>query len=246
MLKLLRLVVVNGIIATVTLCIVVAFVFCILLPFITNHGSTVKVPNLVGLQIDEANRKIKQIGLRCKVSYEAVFTTAYNPSDVISQYPFPDDSVKPNRVIYLTINPKTPPEVTIPNFIDHSILYAYRVLMAQGLIMGNITYEDDIAHNAVLKLYCDGIELHEGDIVHQGNTIDFTVGTSSPYTVVPNLVGTQLCNLDMTLLENCLSLGNIDRNTPDDATNTTQDQITRQSIQPGTKVKCGTKISVCI
>ena len=234
----------HSILMLCTLIISIYLTFTLLLPFITNHGKLVSVPNLIGLTVEESKIKLSQVGLRYKVLSNAVYTTAYPPSTIISQHPNYDESVKPYRIIYITANPDTPPEVKIPCLVDHSIIYAYRVLSSRGLMLGNITYVSDIANNAVLKMYHDNEEIHDNDIVLQGDTIDFTVGTNSEYTTVPDLSVVKLHNLNIWLLENQLLLGNIEYcngydNIPDDT-------IIGQSIQPNTHVKCGTTVNVRI
>jgi beta-lactam-binding protein with PASTA domain len=105
------------------LMIIVVVLLCVGLKFgldiYTHHGEGIQVPNLKGMQYEEARRLLEDDGLRIEVS-----DSGYNkllPADcILAQTPGHIDKVKSGHVIYVTVNSPHSPMVALPDIIDNS------------------------------------------------------------------------------------------------------------------------------
>ena len=106
----------------------------------TNHGETVTVPSLVGLQESDALYTLERAGLRGVVE-----DSAYNKSkptgSILDQQPAAGFKVKAGREIHLTINSAQTPTLPLPDVADNSSLReAQAKLTAMGFKLGPVEY----------------------------------------------------------------------------------------------------------
>ena len=71
----------------------------------TAHGKFVVVPDLTNKSLTEVQILLKEQDLRCEVIDSTEYNPSFPPLAVISQSPEPNERVKYNRKIYLTLNP---------------------------------------------------------------------------------------------------------------------------------------------
>ncbi|MBS3737521.1 PASTA domain-containing protein [Mesohalobacter halotolerans] len=150
------------------------------LNYYTNHNDYIEVPDLSKLEMDIVEKKLDQMGLR----YVIMDSTAYNPEypsfSVVDQNPKPGQSVKENRKIYLTINPKDFAFVNIPdNIIGNTKRQVLPTLQSLGFKIGKISTKPDIARDVVLELKQDDKVLKPGDKLKKTSVIDIVVGDGS-------------------------------------------------------------------
>ncbi|NBC57884.1 MAG: PASTA domain-containing protein [Bacteroidetes bacterium] len=150
------------------------------LNYYTNHNDYIEVPDLSKLEMDIVEKKLDQMGLR----YVIMDSTAYNPEypsfSVVDQNPKPGQSVKENRKIYLTINPKDYAFVNIPdNIIGNTKRQVLPTLQSLGFKIGKISTKPDIARDVVLELKQDDKVLKPGDKLKKTSVIDIVVGDGS-------------------------------------------------------------------
>src|SRR6478735_428322 len=93
------------------------FFFYIYLPKATHHDETIVVPKLVGMNVAEIENFLDSKNLRYKIN-DSTFTPGVKPNTVMTQHPLPESTVKENRMIYITVSSKNPPEVEMPNLKD--------------------------------------------------------------------------------------------------------------------------------
>lgn len=159
------------IVLTATLLLLFFYVF---LPNRTNHGETVTVPKLTGLQMDQISEYVGN-HLRYEVS-DSGYSEDYPPLTVLEQYPRPGHKVKQERVIFLTVNRVKPPTVPLPDLVDHSLINAGAVLKSNELKQGKIIFEPSPYLNLVLKMKHEGEEIEPGTRLPKGSIIDLVVG----------------------------------------------------------------------
>ena len=97
------------------------FIFYIYFPFITNHGETITVPNLVGMEIKDLDEFLSDRDLRYEILEDSSYSSEYPPYTVLQQNPSENDKVKENRKIYLTLNSSIPPKIKMPKIINGSV-----------------------------------------------------------------------------------------------------------------------------
>ena len=108
------------------LALVLAFFF-IYLPSTTNHGETITVPDLKGMNYNQLDNFLTSRNLRYEVT-DSSFSGEFPPLAVLRQEPRAGSKVKENRKIYLWLNAENPPEVKMPRLIDGSVKNAQMVL----------------------------------------------------------------------------------------------------------------------
>jgi beta-lactam-binding protein with PASTA domain len=182
-----------NILAGIALVIVLVFLFFMSLSWLTSYGNEVKVPSVTGQNADAAKKLLESKGFDVVIQ-DSVYVDTVAKLAVIRQLPEADANVKSGRTIYLTINRSIPPQVEMPNFAGFSVKSAELYLQSLGLKMGGVTYEPDIARNAVLKQLYNGEIIAPGTKIPIGSIISFVLGSGDGGGVinVPDLVGMTL------------------------------------------------------
>lgn len=178
-----------GLIIAFTVVLVLTFFF-VYLPFSTNHGQTITVPDLKHMSLDELKNYLEDRKLRYEVS-DCTFVFGGVPLTVFAQYPTPGSNVKQGRKIYLTIIKRTAPTMAMPNLVELTSRTAELLLKSMGLVMGDLTYEPDLGKNKVLRQYANGQEIKAGSPVAKGTKIDLIVGDGegNVFFPTPDIVG---------------------------------------------------------
>jgi beta-lactam-binding protein with PASTA domain len=178
------------------------------LDFITQHGDYEKVPQVTGMNIDQARKVLEAKGFDVAIQ-DSVYIDSAARLSVIKQSPVPDATVKANRTIYLTVNRMNPPLVEMPNLVGFSFRNAEMYLNSLGLKMGDTLFRPDIAKNAVLQQLYNGIDIKPGSKIFMGSTISFVLGDGigSAEINVPDLIGMTVSEATKYLSDNSLGLG---------------------------------------
>lgn len=158
------------------------------LNFITNHGKETKVPRLVGKNMKEAIRVLEKQGF--KISVDSTYQSYEDPLEVLFQEPSEGATVKVGRTIFLTVNRRSIPKITMPNLVNLSFRNALLTMQSYRLVMGDTTYRPDVAAGSVLEQWMNGKKLAPGTMIPYGSKIDLVVGdVLSEEKEVPNLIG---------------------------------------------------------
>lgn len=179
------------------------------LRFYTRHGESIAVPNLKGMEIEEAIRILEAQDFRYQV--DSVYQVDSPPGLIIEQDPDVGTRVKTNRTLYLTIITKDAPEVQFPDMVDMALLEAMATLNNYGLKLGDTTYKADIARDRILEVLYGGQKLQVGQLIPKGSKIDLVLGDGrgDSEVDVPDLIGFTLDEARFTLQGSSLSLGSI-------------------------------------
>ena len=97
----------------------------------TNHNQAVFVPDIRGLQIEEAAPLLAQNQLRYTV-IDSIYSKEKMPGAIVELTPEADTKVKKNRIIYITINAKSEESKSIPDLTYISYRQAYAYLKSLG------------------------------------------------------------------------------------------------------------------
>jgi beta-lactam-binding protein with PASTA domain len=151
--------------------------FYIVLPQITNKGEVVTVPDLSGMTLDEAIRALSDRDLEYRIDSSYRFEAA--PLTVIDQYPNALSKVKVNRKIEITLNARIAPSVHYPDLTGASYDFVLTQLKSLDLKIGNVKYQQDIAHNSILESRVDNEVIQPGQLIPKGTMIDLIVGRDS-------------------------------------------------------------------
>lgn len=171
--------------AMVALAVLVWFAF-IWMNWYTRHGDSIEVPNLKGVAYEDAVRKLEDAGLRYEI-FDSVYSETVKKNAITEQDPPAQTQVKPDRVIYLTINALGKPKVKMPKLVDQSFTLSKAVLKNSGLTLGNVVYKfDEIGHNLVIEQLYHGQPILPGKMLEKGSVIDLVVATNRRSIVEPD------------------------------------------------------------
>lgn len=218
--------------------------FFIYLPFTTNHGESITVPDLKEMKVEDLESYLDSHDLRYEVS-DCTFVANMPPLSVISQYPKPGSKVKENRKIYVTVSSRTAPLIKMPKLTDMTRKSAEMLLKSVGLELGTLTYVPDLAQNAVLKQLLNGQEILAGQPVAKGSKIDLEVGDGlgNNSFQVPALVGMQYEEAKFQIIGAGLKPGQtIEVKDDTQAAGT----VIRQNPEAGNKIRVGDVIDLWV
>lgn len=198
----------NLIIAVVS---ILAFLLVIFfsLGIYTRHGEGLPVPNLKGLNVEEAVRLLESQGLRYQI--DSVYQVDKAPGTVIEQDPDPNTNVKIRRTIYLTIITRTAPFIKFPEIEGRTFLEARAILNNFSLKLGDTSYTSDVARDVVLEVTSGGKKIRTGDEIPKGSRINLVLadGMGASEVDIPNLLGLTLNEAIFSIKGSSLSLGSV-------------------------------------
>jgi len=163
-----------GIICSLILVFFLGFFF-IYLPFTTNHGEAITVPDLKKKSVEGLEDFLDARDLRYEVS-DCTYVANIPPLTILAQYPLPGAKVKEGRKIYVTVVSRTAPLIKMPKLTDMTHRSAQLLLKSLGLEEGNISYVPDMAQNAVLRQMYNGQVIAPGQPIPKGSKIDLELG----------------------------------------------------------------------
>lgn len=131
--KIFRLPVYVHLLAVAVVFVVMVYVTLKIVDVYTNHNQAVLVPDVRGLQIEDAAPFLEQNMLHY-IIIDSVYTKEKPPGAIVELMPEADSKVKKNRNIYITINAKTEKTAPIPDLADISYREAWGILKARGFM----------------------------------------------------------------------------------------------------------------
>ena len=144
----------------------------------TNHGESCVVPNICGMQLDEAKDLLRGRNLDLEVvDYKYKKGAAEN--EVVEQRPVAGAKVKEGRKIMLVMSSLSKPVVALPSVKDNcSLREAEARLKASGFVISGVLYQDG-EKDWVYSVLCDGRELFNGENVARGSGLVLVVGNGN-------------------------------------------------------------------
>lgn len=177
----------------------------------THNGQSIEVPDLSGMQLEEAEKLLKQKGFRIE-TVDSVYEVPPEMKNVdlgavVEQNPRAGEQVKVNRRFYLVIKSSVPPMVDMPDLIDLSLRQAIGTLEAKGLKFGKSEVKPGLP--PVMKQLYKGKSIAPGTKIPKGSVIDVWVGSggSDVRVGVPNLYGMTRNEAIKTLSTSNLNIG---------------------------------------
>ena len=144
----------------------------------TRHDQAIEVPDLKGLQIEDAAAMIAAKNLRYEI-VDSLFQKDGVPGAILEQIPSGKSSVKQGRTIYLTIQAKNEPLVAIPDLEDASLRQAETLLNALGIYQINIVSVPSEFQDLVYGVEYKGAPLKGGQKIPKGSTVTLKVGNGN-------------------------------------------------------------------
>ena len=129
------------------ICAGIYILFFSSLGWMTNHGQSTTVPNVVGQNMNTVIAELEKQGFA--VDVDSVYQPTNKPLEVLSIEPKVGSSVKVGRTIFLIVNQARPPMIDMPNLVNLSLRSASLLIKSNKLVMGDTIYRPDIANGAV-------------------------------------------------------------------------------------------------
>lgn len=149
-------------------------------------GRKVVVPDLRGMEVEEAQAILEEKGLSWRVSF-ASYTKDFPENTVFSQNPKAGSLVKKGRRVELMIS-KGPQFAYVPYCIGNSLRGAMLVIERSGLIVGEISSirDSDSYRGEIIAT-----EPWPGTKILRGSKVDLLVSEGAPIRsfLLPDLVG---------------------------------------------------------
>lgn len=148
----------------------------------TNHNETYEVPDVCGIQLEEAIDVLAANKLNYTIVERRYQENALE-NEVVVQYPSPGFDVKEGRKVGLVINTAEKPKRTIPSVIDNrTYREAESHIRAAGFVIGSV---DSIPGEKdwVYELHYNGRALVNGEAIPQGSTLTVKIGNGRPKAV---------------------------------------------------------------
>jgi beta-lactam-binding protein with PASTA domain len=184
--------------------------FFVYLPITTNHGETIVVPKITGMNQADLEDYLSERDLRFYVD-DSTYNPGTRPFTVLNQDPAPGEKVKEDRKIYITVAMKNPPVIKMPKLTDGSMKNAQMILNSYDLVVGQIKLVPNIQQNAVLRQLVNGKDIAPGAAIAKGTKVDLEVGDGlgNQEFAVPNLLNMPVDEATTLLGGQGLQLGEV-------------------------------------
>jgi eukaryotic-like serine/threonine-protein kinase len=206
---------IRGLLVNIAIVLSIFFILAIIffyihLPSVTNHGESITVPDLTGMNVEELESFLSTNELRYAVN-DSAYSSEFPPLTVLQQYPKSGSKVKENRVIYVSLNRVKPPTLPMPDLIDGSLVNAQVILKSVELTIGRILYEPSPFKNVVKEMRYQGKSISPSTRIEKGAVIDLIVGDGNGPAdfVIGNLIGDSFERAKFKIGGWDLHLGNI-------------------------------------
>jgi len=212
----------------------------IVMPIYVQKGKTTKVPNVIGISLNQAKKNLKDAGLEPKIS-EYKSDKRYDVGTVILQNPLAETEVKFGRGVYLTVSGGEE-LVEVPNLRGKSIREATFTLERVGLKLGLVSYEpsDEMFANTIIRQ-----NISPGTKVTEDKKVDIFVsqGKATDKHAIPDVALRTMTEAEKILIDNGFKIGKITyQANPDLLPNT----ILEQMPKAGEQAKIGDTVDLIV
>ena len=139
-----------------------------LLDVYTHHGEAVKVPDLSGMTLSEAQTAVRSMDLDLEI-VDSIYTEGMAPGVILKTTPGPGSIIKKHRTIFLTTNTTIVEQVVMPAVYDTSRRRAQAALRSAGFV--------DVTIKMVPGRYNDlAVEVSDrqtGQVIQPGTKLPF-------------------------------------------------------------------------
>lgn len=200
-----------NIIIAIILLFVIGYIVLDKLDEYTQHGFSIEVPNLQGMDLTEAEVKAAENQLQITV-VDSVYASNTEPGIIMEQFPRPHAKVKNNRIIQLTINAHSPEKIQFPNLRNTAFRQALQQINVLGLKIGRLEFAPSNFRYLVLDFKYDNQTLEPGTEIEKGKQIDMVLGAGSSgndQVYLPNLIGKTVDEAKYQAIQSYLNVGQI-------------------------------------
>lgn len=208
----------------------------IVMPIYVKSSREVEVPDVCGLEFEEAKQLLAENRLSGEFEVER-FSEGIPPGIVVSQRPAPGKIVKQGKKVFLTVS-KGEESVRIPYVIGLDINQANNILLSSGLFLGEITHKNSPSkENTIIST-----DPPAESILPRGSRVNLVLSKGPLSFNIPDLTGYTLENAKKKITRLGLELGEVTYTTNSPLCNT----VILQSPIAGEEVKQGDKVNLIL
>jgi hypothetical protein len=141
----------------------------------TRHSQAIIIPDVKGLQMEEAAVFLANNGLRYNV-VDSVYTNEVRPGAIVEMIPTFGSKVKKGRIVFITLNAKTAQSAAIPDVLNLSYREAYARIRAQGFTSVETKYVRYRYKDLVVGIEFEGRDLETGEFVPLTSDLILKIG----------------------------------------------------------------------
>lgn len=210
----------------------------ILMPLYVSSAETV-VPNVVGLDADQALRTLNDEGFEAKIA-DTTFGVSLPPGKIFMQKPEYGKVVKKGRTIFLFLSGGEQ-TVPVPLLIGKTVLDARFALERVGLKLGAIEEASSSQPKDMIfdQQFAEGTQLKKGQAVG----VSVSIGKGFGNIEVPDLIGKSLSEATKILADSSLIVGKVNYQL---SRTLLPNTILDQYPAPGNKLNSGDKVDLFI
>lgn len=160
--------------AILIIIILVVGVLC-WLNFYTHHNEAVVVPNIKGLQVEEAAVLLRENNLRFEV--DSVFRERAVPGSIVNTIPPIGSKVKENRIVFITIQAFSMPTIVVPDVRSQSQRQALALLNSAGFKNIIVEYVPAEYKDLVIGLTFRNRDVRYGERLSMDSRLTLLVGS---------------------------------------------------------------------
>lgn len=202
----------------------------------TRHDKNIEVPSVYRLSTVEADNILTSLELEFEVLDSSEYDPDFPKGAIIAQYPDSGSSVKPGRLILLTINPLQAKKIELPQLVEKSKRRAIYDLESKGFKVGEIEYVPDIGKDVVVNVKINAELVKAKTAYEKGTVVNLVLGAGlgNQKVRVPYLKRLTREEAEAKLLKFSLNRGAIsyDEEITDTATALVFDQNPSASLLP--------------
>lgn len=194
------------------------------LKWYTDHGEYVSVPDLKGLNLDQAITELQMRDLTYLV-IDSIYDRKAKPGTIFDQSPVFESQVKQGRQVFLTIYRNSPPMEKLGIKQGDFATVAMIKLRNKSIDFDTLYEDNNTLANSIIRVTQRGKTLKAGDEVARGSKVVLVIGrNATDKIIVPDFTG-MTCAEAKTMLDT-LNLECNCRFEPEISSPTAQDSIT--------------------
>lgn len=170
---------------SITLCVVVYGVLLVIDSF-TRHGEYEVVPQVEGASLQKAIEQLENKGLRWEIT-DSAYSDVFGPGVVLAQEPVANSKVKPQRVVYLTVNATSPRMIGVPNVVDMSLRQGMAILEGLGFKNIRVNTVSSPYKELILDVKANGKSVNMGLQLPLSAKLELSVGSGVEEIIVDSI-----------------------------------------------------------
>ena len=127
----------------------------------TRHGHAINVPNIEKMFIEDAVPLLARYNLKCEI-IDSIYVSGAIPGSIIDQTPQEGSKVKENRIIFVTVNARSPRKIAVPDVKDMSQRQAIAFITGMVFPEPSTEYITSEYKDLVIEIYYKGHPVEKG------------------------------------------------------------------------------------